>query len=502
MRKPEKYTWIIFLALFFVKPVFSQVKPSTPELYSVTVDPLNNRDIITWHPSSSADVDYYLIGLSKVVGTTGYTIYSIDSVPASDTVYINYNTESDIKSIGYSIIAVNIDLGTRTLSNYDYPDSTIFLRAAYDSCNSQIILHWNDYNTWRGNIMKYSIYESIEGSIPNITITSDVHKNSDTIKNVDENTHLRYFVELFNSDNERSSRSNMAEIYTQALNSPSYINANSALEAANGKIDIAFTVDPFSQLSGYRLLRAESLNGPYETVSVFQTSDHSISVTDLDKNYLSGIFYYKLSALNNCNNIVEESNAINNILLQGTNNGFINQLNWNIIEDWPGIIGSAILYRWNLNDPSLIDSMVVTSQTSYTDDLSGYFSTGIVTNGEFCYQLTLNEVNNPHTSSNTASSNELCLTISDNVRMPNAFIPNNPPGENDMLRPLFLIQPERYILTIYNRWGNVIWQGTSPWDGKSEGKPVPEGVYVYYLQVYPLNKKPQKYSGHVTVIYR
>jgi gliding motility-associated-like protein len=67
----------------------------------------------------------------------------------------------------------------------------------------------------------------------------------------------------------------------------------------------------------------------------------------------------------------------------------------------------------------------------------------------------------------------------------NAF---RPWGEtNKVFKPrLISFDPNDYYFAIYNRFGQKIFETTSPdegWDGTVKGKPAPSGVYVYYLRV-------------------
>lgn len=69
-----------------------------------------------------------------------------------------------------------------------------------------------------------------------------------------------------------------------------------------------------------------------------------------------------------------------------------------------------------------------------------------------------------------------------NIFVPNAFTPNND-GDNDDFRPVFLsVDDKRYSFMVFNRWGELIYQTTEvldAWDGRHNGEPVPNGVYVY-----------------------
>jgi len=67
------------------------------------------------------------------------------------------------------------------------------------------------------------------------------------------------------------------------------------------------------------------------------------------------------------------------------------------------------------------------------------------------------------------------------VFFPNAFSPNGD-GQNDLFKPVGS-SLYNYTLTIYDRWGRVLFVSNDPdqgWDGSSlQGKPLPDGVYVW-----------------------
>ena len=73
------------------------------------------------------------------------------------------------------------------------------------------------------------------------------------------------------------------------------------------------------------------------------------------------------------------------------------------------------------------------------------------------------------------------------VFTPNAFSPNND-AENDVFQPLIIpgIQVTGYTLTIFDRWGNQVFQTNNPddgWDGTWNSNEVPMGVYVYFIEL-------------------
>ena len=72
------------------------------------------------------------------------------------------------------------------------------------------------------------------------------------------------------------------------------------------------------------------------------------------------------------------------------------------------------------------------------------------------------------------------------VSIPNAFSPNGD-NQNDTFKPIILAQisSEGYSMSIYDRWGKLIFSTNDylkGWDGKIDGKePAPVGVYIYII---------------------
>ena len=478
-------------------------QPEMPVMYKVTVDPVTGHDSVIWYSSTEGLVDYYAVCYSKITNPNQPYILSepIAIVYPPDTVYVNDDTESGMHSLGYSVIAVNvIDENSVVQSVYDYPDSTVYTEVEFDSCEATISITWNPYNKWRGRIASYRVYQRIDDADPQVVAIINVEEiTTYKARYVPENRNIGFYVETIHEDSIHSSTSNMAMIYTGMLEVPDFIVGHSANIGADNHIILDFAVDPDTELSEYKLLRSSDFNGDYDTITSFRQHDARIMLTD-DADYTSGIYYYQLVAINRCNLDIQVSNIINNIILTGTNDGMLNHLSWNPVEDWPGETERYVLYRTHINGTAQTDSILLNTELTYSDDISAFSAENNTYSGRFCYRIRAIERNNPFTQNSIAYSNEYCINVTP-VRLPNAFIPNNPAGENSLFRPIFLFQPTAYEMVIYNRWGNRIWEGNVPWDGTANNNPVPEGVYVYQLDVfYPDNTITL--TGHVTVLYR
>jgi gliding motility-associated-like protein len=88
-------------------------------------------------------------------------------------------------------------------------------------------------------------------------------------------------------------------------------------------------------------------------------------------------------------------------------------------------------------------------------------------------------------------------------KLPNIFTPNND-GVNDFWMPIMNTHIIVEKVTIFNRWGKIIFNGGnefSGWDGNCNGQPCSEGVYFATVIVKnKCNNSIKKISGYVTLL--
>ncbi len=88
---------------------------------------------------------------------------------------------------------------------------------------------------------------------------------------------------------------------------------------------------------------------------------------------------------------------------------------------------------------------------------------------------------------------------------PNSFSPNGD-GLNDIFLPKGQgLSEDQYLLTIFNRWGNIIYRSANPadgWDGTlTNGVKAEVGVYLYRIDYLPFGHvKPSMINGPITLI--
>jgi gliding motility-associated-like protein len=94
------------------------------------------------------------------------------------------------------------------------------------------------------------------------------------------------------------------------------------------------------------------------------------------------------------------------------------------------------------------------------------------------------------------------ITLSDYLLFPNTFSPNGD-GQNDVWE---IVGVEKYPdcqVTIYDRWGQVVFEATGynidkAWDGQRRSGEIDESVYFYEVKLRDAQK--QVFSGSITLI--
>ena len=88
------------------------------------------------------------------------------------------------------------------------------------------------------------------------------------------------------------------------------------------------------------------------------------------------------------------------------------------------------------------------------------------------------------------------------VYVPNTFTPNAD-GRNDFFRPLIYGNIQSYSITIYNRYGIIVFQSTNPlqsWDGRFKGQQQDSNAFTWLL-TFQLNGNPlKKLNGTVLLL--
>lgn len=87
--------------------------------------------------------------------------------------------------------------------------------------------------------------------------------------------------------------------------------------------------------------------------------------------------------------------------------------------------------------------------------------------------------------------------------MPTGFTPNHD-GKNDLLSPILLGDVVKYTFSVYNRWGQLVFQSSDwkqGWDGKYNGIDQPSAVFIWTC-IYQFRGESQQYKKGTAVLIR
>ncbi len=88
------------------------------------------------------------------------------------------------------------------------------------------------------------------------------------------------------------------------------------------------------------------------------------------------------------------------------------------------------------------------------------------------------------------------------VEISKVITPNND-GKNDFLEIKSLCLFEKYELSVFNRWGNVVFKSTNPnefWNGKNQQEDSPDGNYMYLLKYKFINMEETSKNGNILLM--
>jgi len=494
------YSYIILLFLSVLpNNVQSQVNctvPEPPVLNSVSVEPETGYTILKWDPSPSDEIAAYIL----------YSYKNGDGLPVdtiwdpSATSYTLTTTASKYFSVSYVVTAhilskvPGLPGCTSPLSNYL---STIFCSSVIDTCNKKISVKWNRYNDYPKRVKEYKILVSVNGGplleMYTVPRSADNYTISDFITDSQYCLVVRALLE-----DGTVSNSNKTCLSTSMQRPPDWINADYAT-VKDDKISLSFTIDPYSEISNFRIERKSGTNGNFAEIAKPVSSNGIVSYTD-DKANIKDLYFYRLSAINSCNNPITLSNLASNIVLrlERMNSDII--LSWNKYKEWTGYVNSYKIstdtghgYR-EISETPATDSLFIIDYHDIMYDVS---------TGEVCFQVAAEEVSNPYGIKGSSKSQTVCITPVELITVPDVFTPNND-LVNDLFRPVLSFTPIEYHLIVSDRQGVILFETRDyyeSWNGSQNGDPVPEGVYLWYLKVTTPSRTGISKTGTIAVYF-
>jgi gliding motility-associated-like protein len=496
----RRHLYIIVLLLSFCRyNANSQINctvPLPPVLTSVSVQPETSRTEFTWILSESSDIAAYVI--YSYEGNAGY---AIDTVwDPSATSHIISNTAPKYSTVSYVVAAYRLSAVPGLpgcISPLSNVLSTIFCETIADTCLKKINVSWNSYPSVPKSVTSYSVMLSVNGSgyteadstIPEIT--------SYSINDFITDAEYCFYIRA-NLEGGLSSTSNQSCVLTRMQKPPGWINADYATINPDSRVIISFSIDPESEITHFLLERKTGVSGTFESIAQLQSDNGSVLYTDIQAK-VNAANYYRLSAINSCNNPLTVSNISSTMVLSLERKSNELNLSWNPYREWNGMISG---YRLFIDTGNGFEEKAVigANDSLYTLDYKSIMYD--VSSGDICMYISASEVSNPYGISGISNSSKVCTEPVEVITVPNIFTPNND-LVNDFFKPVLSFTPVDYHLIISEQHGSVLFEtrdSNESWDGSANGDLQPDGICLWFLRVITPSGKSMTRTGTVTIL--
>jgi gliding motility-associated-like protein len=458
----------------FPSDTLDNLIPEIGPLDFVTVD---GDDVdMQWTLSPSPEVFAYIIARNTNMGTQ-----DIDTVFTGNT-FTDTTAMPQFQSETYFVVALD-RCGNRSL--VDNPHETIFLEITdIDPCTRTLSLSWNDYINWSGGVDRYEIFASINGGPSSLAGTVDGSTTSFILENVLDNREYCITVEAIEGGTDFRSRSSEACETIEVVQPLTDFQINNASVNPDGTVDLTWQWNTDAELSMVTLLQ-QSQGQPVGIVPGYTfpgtlNPEENFTVNNAVAN--TGPVTFQLDAVDNCGDMYLSNTVTTIFLTAALDIDQSTRLNWTaFMNDSVQVTGYQIFQV--RNGLSVFIDEVGPGQLSYglpfnpTDPAQ--FSTCFFIVADLEY---LDSGGSMVTA--TATSNIDCIEQTAELFVPNAFVPD---GVNRTFKPVLQFgTPANYTMKIWDRWGQLLFETNSigtGWDGKKDGEVLPQGVYVYSIEL-------------------
>jgi hypothetical protein len=478
------------------------INPYIPILSWVSVDTTDQFVDLSWNQNPAGDTYGYVIyGLIGGFWVPIDTAWGISNTNYSYTATNSANQAESFRITAFDSCFTNAVPPTYQTSALSNPHTTIHLDNSLEICDRNVSLIWTDYLGWSEGVNRYEIIASIGGSNYDViaTVDPDVlsYEHEDLIYDIN---YCYYIRAISNNDSVSYSNRNCRFIERPSLANFHYL-ATASHNLMN-EIEVVCYTDGNASVTNYEVEVRHPQSAVFDVAGYIDTTGNNIIYyIDNEVSPERGAYQYQVSIIDSCGNRGETTNFGQTVFLKVDVDhvAMQNVLAWSAYLGFDGDIIQYNIYRGEDGVfPATPLATNLPGVRSFVDDVSNYLGS----EGQFCYRIEAVEGTNSYGFGESAFSNTVCATLDPIVYIPNAFFIN---GVNPIFLPVVsLYDFSTYDLSIYDRWGGVIFNTDDPnlgWDGRgSMSEMKPEGVYVYFLSIRDRDNKEYQYRGTVTML--
>jgi gliding motility-associated-like protein len=473
------------------------IEPSTPQLDSVSVNPVTGKTELGWNRSPDEDVVGYIIYIFR------NNVWEIlDTLMGADsTYYIDYNNDANNGSQQYRIAAIDT---CRNPSPIGSLHNTLFVNSTTGLCDS-ISLSWNAYVNMPNGLTGYRIWVSINGSPFFLLDTVSGNSLSYIHLGVNPLDIFTYYIQAYNLNNGYSSTSPGIEVRFGYVASSGDVCLRYASVVDNEYIEIAVFVPDTVKFNWIFLFKSENKTSFTQINSQSKISgNENYLFEDKDVDVMQQTYHYMVSLMDVCNNVFAFSDTANNIVLSSKDAPTVDEIaiQWEPYYGFDLRLDSYdVLRRTQVETLFQVIDNIPDFQLNYSENVWNMASQG----GKLYYQVCAIEgTGNIYGFEDKSYSNVVEITKEPMSYIPNIFCPNSDIEANRIFKPVHsYVDAEEYAFSIFDRWGSLVFRThdiTAGWDGTTDGKIAMAGVYTYTITYRIDEKNIFNKQGRVTLV--
>lgn len=258
-----------------------------------------------------------------------------------------------------------------------------------------------------------------------------------------------------------------------------------SVENNHPKVVTTLSAPASGTLSSYTLVisRSDGLSGTFTPIGTVLNDG---TFVDTDANASAGSSCYQVTYQGVCGLTLPPSRPACSVWLTPAST---TSINWT--GESPFTLGPVTGYTLEVTNPSGGIVQKVQTGTSTRFDLNPNDPDA----STYTYRIMANS------AGATSYSNYITISRDAKIIVPDAFTPNG-----DRMNDEFLpkgITVDRFLMTVYSRWGEVVYSTTDKtkgWSGQINGAPAATGQYMYRIEVEDLNGQKTVRTGAVLLI--
>jgi gliding motility-associated-like protein len=464
--------------------------PDTARLDSVSLRPESRCCEIGWQPSKSKDVYGYIVyiykdGIWKVMDT----LHGASNTFYADTLHADGSVHE------YRIASLDTCRNASPLGEIHH---TMVLSATPNKCDSAVSLSWNAYAHMPGGAASFEVFAR-SGKDGFQCIGSGGKGSSFRCEGLDVMRPYTFYVRVWNADRSISATSSTVDVDFHRKPGSGVALLRSVSVTEDNDILVTAHVPDTADYRSLVLCRHLEPDGPavWSDTLAKCSGNCSWRQRGLD---VQQPHYYTVSLTDECNMAFYVSEPVANIVLHMDMDVEANRLSWSSYDGFRALPDSYRVYRraGTLSPFALLDDRPFPLR-GYDDPLQD-----LPSGNEIAYRVSA--VGHVKGLPDTVEcfSNTVVMEDEPAIYIPNSFIPESDIEENRVFRPvLHSVPAPEYLLTIFDRWGQVVFETRNPeegWDGLIKGLPARMGVYVFQLSFRMKNNKLYTRRGMVNLI--